>query len=146
MQQRCSMSVPSNDFSPEVRDIFECFDFYTQVDRLAKSNLLYLVAEKFANIDFHPNVVSNARMGTVFEELIRKFAELSSETAGEHFTPREVAGSGRLGSQRHSSAGRGLEERTSRGERVFPAKSGKHGVFLQMNMGFRQFCSTLLQN
>jgi type I restriction enzyme M protein len=77
-------------FSPEVRDIFECFDFYTQVDRLAKSNLLYLVAEKFANIDFHPNVVSNAQMGTVFEELIRKFAELSNETAGEHFTPREV--------------------------------------------------------
>jgi type I restriction enzyme M protein len=77
-------------FSPAVRDIFECFDFHTQIDRLAKSSLLYLVAEKFANIDLHPAVVSNAQMGAVFEELIRKFAELSNETAGEHFTPREV--------------------------------------------------------
>jgi len=77
-------------FSPAVRDIFECFDFHTQVERLAKANLLYLVTEKFANIDLHPEVVSNAQMGLVFEELIRKFAELSNETAGEHFTPREV--------------------------------------------------------
>ena len=50
----------------------------------------YLVTEKFATIDLHPEVVSNAQMGLVFEELIRKFAELSNETAGEHFTPREV--------------------------------------------------------
>lgn len=77
-------------FSPAVRDIFESFDFHTQIDRLAKSKLLYLVTEKFANIDLHPDVVSNAQMGAVFEELIRKFAELSNETAGEHFTPREV--------------------------------------------------------
>ncbi|MEI7774697.1 MAG: class I SAM-dependent DNA methyltransferase [Verrucomicrobiota bacterium] len=77
-------------FSPAVRDIFESFDFHTQIDRLAKAGLLYLVSEKFANIDLHPNVVSNAQMGAVFEELIRKFAELSNETAGEHFTPREV--------------------------------------------------------
>jgi type I restriction enzyme M protein len=77
-------------FSPEVRDIFESFEFHTQIDRLAKSNLLYLVTEKFANIDLHPEVVSNAAMGGVFEELIRKFAEISNETAGEHFTPREV--------------------------------------------------------
>jgi len=77
-------------FSPAVRDIFESFDFHTQIDRLAKAGLLYLVAEKFAKIDLHPEVVSNAQMGAVFEELIRKFAELSNETAGEHFTPREV--------------------------------------------------------
>ncbi len=77
-------------FSPAVRDIFECFEFHTQIDRLAKSSILYLVTEKFANIDLHPEVVSNAEMGSVFEELIRKFAELSNETAGEHFTPREV--------------------------------------------------------
>ncbi|MFM9962100.1 MAG: N-6 DNA methylase [Planctomycetaceae bacterium] len=77
-------------FSPAVRDIFESFDFHTQIDRLAKSGLLYLVAEKFANIDLHPETVSNAQMGAVFEELIRKFAEISNETAGEHFTPREV--------------------------------------------------------
>ncbi|MCC5841500.1 MAG: SAM-dependent DNA methyltransferase [Opitutales bacterium] len=77
-------------FSPAVRDIFESFDFHTQIDRLQKAGLLYLVTEKFANIDLHPTVVSNAQMGIVFEELIRKFAELSNETAGEHFTPREV--------------------------------------------------------
>lgn len=77
-------------FSPAVRDIFERFDFHTLVDRLAKSGLLYQVTEKFAQIDLHPDVVSNSRMGLVFEELIRKFAEISNETAGEHFTPREV--------------------------------------------------------
>jgi type I restriction enzyme M protein len=77
-------------FSPSVRDIFERFDFFTQVDRLAKCGLLYQVAEKFTGIDLHPETVSNTEMGTVFEELIRKFAEISNETAGEHFTPREV--------------------------------------------------------
>ena len=77
-------------FSPSVRDIFERFEFHAQIDRLAKAGLLYLVTEKFANIDLHPDVVNNAQMGSVFEELIRKFAELSNETAGEHFTPREV--------------------------------------------------------
>jgi len=77
-------------FSPAVRDIFESFEFHTQIDKLAKSGLLYLVTEKFANIDLHPEVVSNAQMGAVFEELIRKFAEISNETAGEHFTPRDA--------------------------------------------------------
>jgi type I restriction enzyme M protein len=77
-------------FSPAVRDIFESFEFHTQIDKLAKSGLLYMVTEKFTTIDLHPAKVSNAEMGAVFEELIRKFAELSNETAGEHFTPREV--------------------------------------------------------
>jgi len=77
-------------FSPAVRDIFEAFEFHTQIDRLAKGGLLYLVTEKFASINLHPDSVSNAQMGAVFEELIRKFAEISNETAGEHFTPREV--------------------------------------------------------
>jgi type I restriction enzyme M protein len=77
-------------FSPAVRDIFEHFDFHTQIDKLSKAGLLYLVTEKFSTVDLHPDVVSNAQMGLVFEELIRKFAELSNETAGEHFTPREV--------------------------------------------------------
>ncbi len=77
-------------FSPEVREIFERFDFATQVNRLAKADLLYLVTEKFANVDLHPDRVDNVQMGLVFEELIRKFTELSNETAGEHFTPREV--------------------------------------------------------
>lgn len=77
-------------FSPAARDIFERFEFLAQVERLAKAGLLYLVTEKFANIDLHPEAVDNAAMGAVFEELIRKFAEISNETAGEHFTPREV--------------------------------------------------------
>lgn len=58
-------------FSPAVRDIFESFEFHVQIDRLAKSGLLYMACEKFANIDLHPDTVSNAEMGAVFEELIR---------------------------------------------------------------------------
>ncbi|MEO5347741.1 MAG: type I restriction-modification system subunit M [Magnetococcus sp. YQC-9] len=79
-----------NGFSPAVRDVFERFEFHTQVERLAKAGLLYQVVEKFAGFDLHPESVSNYQMGLVFEELIRRFAELSNETAGEHFTPREV--------------------------------------------------------
>ncbi len=77
-------------FSPEVRDIFDRFEFTAQVDRLSKSGLLYQVIEKFTQIDMHPLKVDNHQMGLVFEELIRRFSELSNETAGEHFTPREV--------------------------------------------------------
>ena len=77
-------------FSPAVRDIFERFDFHSQVARLHKCGLLYQVAEKFSQVDLHPEAVDNHQMGLVFEELIRKFAEISNETAGEHFTPREV--------------------------------------------------------
>jgi len=77
-------------FSPAVRDIFERFEFHTQIERLSKAKLLYLVTEKFAGIDLHPKVVDNARMGTVFEELIRKFNDARAAEAGEQFTPREV--------------------------------------------------------
>ena len=79
-----------NGFSSEVRDIFEHFEFDTQIDRLAKAGLLYQVTEKFTQLDLHPDQVTNYQMGLVFEELIRRFSELSNETAGEHFTPREV--------------------------------------------------------
>ncbi len=77
-------------FAPPVRDIFERFEFHTQIERLTRAGLLYQVTEKFTQIDLHPEEVNNAQMGLVFEELIRKFAEISNETAGEHFTPREV--------------------------------------------------------
>jgi len=77
-------------FSPAVRDIFEQFEFHAQIDRLAKTGLLYQITERFTRIDLHPNKVDNTAMGLAFEELIRKFAEISNETAGEHFTPREV--------------------------------------------------------
>lgn len=77
-------------FSDDVRDIFERFEFAAQVDRLAKAGLLYMVTEKFTRINLSPSEVSSHQMGLAFEELIRRFSELSNETAGEHFTPREV--------------------------------------------------------
>jgi len=77
-------------FSPTVREIFEAFSFDQQITRLNKADLLYLVLTKFLDADLDPKTVSNAQMGDMFEELIRRFSEASNETAGEHFTPREV--------------------------------------------------------
>ncbi len=77
-------------FSESARDIIDKFNFDTQIDRLDQHNLLYLVVSRFADLDVRPDVVSNLEMGYIYEELIRKFSELSNETAGEHFTPREV--------------------------------------------------------
>ncbi len=77
-------------FSDNIRDVFTRFGFEDQIQRLDEANALYLVLQRFAAIDLSPTHVSNTEMGTVFEELIRKFAEASNETAGEHFTPREV--------------------------------------------------------
>ena len=87
---RANLHAYIQGFAPDVRDIFERFDFANTVERLHKAGLLYLVVEKFAHIELHPRRVDNVHMGLVFEELIRKFAEISNETAGEHFTPREV--------------------------------------------------------
>ena len=77
-------------FSESARDIVGKFNFDVQIDRLDDHNLLYLVVSKFAEVDLSPDVVSNLEMGYLYEELIRRFSELSNETAGEHFTPREV--------------------------------------------------------
>ena len=77
-------------FSENVREVFEKFDLDTQITRLDSANLLYLVLGKFVDIDLGPENVSNTEMGYIYEELVRKFSELSNETAGEHFTPREV--------------------------------------------------------
>ena len=77
-------------FSESARDIIDKFNFDTQIDRLAEHNLLYLVVSKFADLDLRTDNVSNLEMGYIYEELIRRFSELSNETAGEHFTPREV--------------------------------------------------------
>jgi len=79
-----------NGFSAAGREIIEYFNFNDHIQRLDEANLLFLIVKKFAEIDLHPDAVSNMEMGYVFEELIRKFSELSNETAGEHFTPREV--------------------------------------------------------
>ncbi|GAB3150652.1 class I SAM-dependent DNA methyltransferase [Microbacterium neimengense] len=77
-------------FSPSVRDIFERFEFDKTLNKLAEKNKLFAVTEKFAQADFHPRAVSNIQMGLVFEELIRFANEKSNETAGDHYTPREV--------------------------------------------------------
>ncbi|MBF0259046.1 MAG: SAM-dependent DNA methyltransferase [Desulfamplus sp.] len=77
-------------FSADAREIVDKFKFDEQISYLDDKNLLFLVLESFAKIDLHPDKVSSMEMGYVFEELIRKFAEISNETAGEHFTPREV--------------------------------------------------------
>ncbi len=79
-------------FSEAARDVIEKFEFDTQITRLTRANLLYLVVSKFCDpqVDLHPDKVSNLEMGYLYEELIRRFSELSNETAGEHFTPREV--------------------------------------------------------
>lgn len=78
-------------FSDNAREILEAFNIYSQIERLEKEGLLYLIVSKFSDeIDLHPDRVSNTEMGYIFEELIRKFSEMSNETAGEHFTPREV--------------------------------------------------------
>lgn len=78
------------DFSEDARDVFERFKFVERVAELEEKNLLFQVVQEFAKVDLHPDTVPNETMGLVFEELIRKFAEASNETAGEHFTPREV--------------------------------------------------------
>lgn len=78
------------DFSSNARDIFERFRFLERIAELDDKNLLYKIVQQFARFDLHPEKVSNHDMGLIFEELIRRFAEASNETAGEHFTPRDV--------------------------------------------------------
>jgi type I restriction enzyme M protein len=87
---RQNLTAYLGDFSAEARDVFENFKFLGRIGELEDKNLLFLIVQKFAAIDLHPDVVPNETMGLVFEELIRKFAEDSNETAGEHFTPRDV--------------------------------------------------------
>ncbi|WP_223502320.1 N-6 DNA methylase [Pseudomonas sp. BF-R-24] len=77
-------------FSKDAREIFEHFHFEDFVQQLATANLLYQVVQRFAATDLSPEYISNFGMGIIFEELIRKFAESSNETAGEHFTPRDI--------------------------------------------------------
>ncbi len=77
-------------FSGNVRRIFEFFEFESEVGRMHEANILYLVVSKFCDVDLHPIEVGNEQMGLVFENLIRRFNELANETAGDHFTPREV--------------------------------------------------------
>ncbi|KFB66772.1 class I SAM-dependent DNA methyltransferase [Candidatus Accumulibacter vicinus] len=77
-------------FSENIRKIFERFEFDKEIEKLEESNRLYQVVAQFAEIDLHPRKVDNITMGLVFEDLIRRFNEAANETAGDHFTPREV--------------------------------------------------------
>ncbi|OGQ91203.1 MAG: DNA methyltransferase [Deltaproteobacteria bacterium RIFOXYA12_FULL_58_15] len=77
-------------FSTNVQRIFEYFEFESEIEKMHEANILYLVVSKFADVDLHPANVPNEQMGLIFENLIRRFNELANETAGDHFTPREV--------------------------------------------------------
>ncbi|TYR16290.1 type I restriction-modification system subunit M [Corynebacterium urealyticum] len=90
LEQNLSYYVQA--FAPAAREVMEAYSFYNVIERLDKAGLLYQVLSEFTSskVNLHPDVVSNDQMGYIFEELIRRFSELSNETAGEHFTPREV--------------------------------------------------------
>ena len=77
-------------FAANVRTIFDFFEFETEIEKMREANILYLVVSKFCDVDLHPDTVPNNQMGLIFENLIRRFNELANETAGDHFTPREV--------------------------------------------------------
>ena len=77
-------------FSTNVQDIVQNFGLQKHIDKLDSNDKLYLLVEKFTEIDLHPSVVDNYVMGNIFEELLRKFSEMSNETSGEHYTPRDV--------------------------------------------------------
>jgi type I restriction enzyme M protein len=77
-------------FSTNVQDIIQNFGIQKHIDKLDSNDKLYILIEKFTDIDLHPNVVDNHLMGNIFEELLRKFSEMSNETSGEHYTPRDI--------------------------------------------------------
>ena len=77
-------------FSSNVQDIIQNFGLQKHIDKLDSNDKLYLLVEKFTDINLHPDVVDNHTMGQIFEELLRKFSEMSNETSGEHYTPRDV--------------------------------------------------------
>jgi type I restriction enzyme M protein len=79
-----------NGFSEEMREVLERFKIRNTIDQLEEKDLLFQTVQKFASIDLHPHAVPNHEMGTIFEELLRKFNEQTNENPGEHFTPREV--------------------------------------------------------
>ncbi len=87
---RANLEDYLSQFSANARIVFEQFDFSKWIDKLDEENLLYLVVQKFAEFDLHPDSVSNYEMGLAFEHLIYKFAETANEDAGDHYTPRDV--------------------------------------------------------
>ncbi|MAT73291.1 MAG: restriction endonuclease subunit M [Planctomycetaceae bacterium] len=89
-QTRQDLSSYVQSFSPQAREIFDHFHFEDFLDQLDANNLLYMVVQRFASMHLGPDKISNFGMGSIFEELIRKFAESANDTAGEHFTPRDI--------------------------------------------------------
>ncbi|MDA8309630.1 MAG: class I SAM-dependent DNA methyltransferase [Actinomycetota bacterium] len=77
-------------FSPSVREALDKFDLVRHIERMGDAGILFMVVQRFASVDLHPERVSNLEMGYIYEELVRVTADLSNEEAGEHFTPREV--------------------------------------------------------
>ena len=77
-------------FSQNMREVLERFDFDNTISKLDEAGLLFQTLERFGNVDLHPDLIDNAAMGTIFEELIRRFNEALNENPGEHFTPRDV--------------------------------------------------------
>ena len=77
-------------FSPNVQDIVQNFGLQKHIEKLEENDSLYILVEKFSEVDLHPSKVDNHLMGSIFEELLRKFSEMSNETSGEHYTPRDI--------------------------------------------------------
>ena len=77
-------------FSPNIQDIIVNFKLDSWIEELEKNDSLYQLIEKFSEVDLHPSKVDNHLMGSVFEELLRQFSEMSNETSGEHYTPRDI--------------------------------------------------------
>ena len=77
-------------FSPNVLEIIKNFSLHDKIEKLLKNDLLYIFIEKLSQIDIHPSNIDNHTMGNIYEELLRRFSEMSNETSGEHYTPRDV--------------------------------------------------------
>ena len=77
-------------FSPNVQDIIKNFGLQKHIEKLESNNKLFLIVQKFSEINFHPSNIDNHSMGKMFEELLRRFSEMSNETSGEHYTPRDI--------------------------------------------------------
>ncbi|MFJ3625454.1 N-6 DNA methylase [Streptomyces albidoflavus] len=119
-------------FSVKAVEILESYDFFSQIERLDDIGLLYQVAQKFTEIDLHTRTVDNHQMGYIFEDLIRRFSEISNDTAGEHFTPREVVRlmvNLLLLPDKESLAGRG--ERDGVVKRIFDPACGTGGMLAE---------------
>lgn len=85
-----NLKVYISGFSSQTRTILEKFKFDEEIEKLDEANRLYEIVKKFAAVDLHPDHLDNVAMGSIFEDLVRRFNEQANEEAGDHFTPREV--------------------------------------------------------